>query len=357
MNPKDSLRERQDEVRVGRMWRGIEARRRPEKRPRVPVAFGAVTVAAAVVLAFWLWPETEVAGPLTLARSHAPVPTAIDANRELSFADGSRVAAAEQTRLDLLENTASELAFALRSGAAHFEVEPGGPRRWRVTAGEVEVIVVGTVFDVDRADGNVTVSVSRGAVRVRGPGVRDGEQRIEAGERLVVEPAAEVVPPIAETPEETPVEPSPEEVSEGPEPPSAPEPPSPRELLTDADAARAAGDIRAAVHLLERVWREHPRDSRASLAAFTQGRLELDRLHDTAGAATTLGHALELGLQAPLRETAQALRIDAWGRLGDRRVGAAAERFLAEYPGSEYSDDVSHWLPEPSSGEAIEGEL
>jgi len=349
MSPRESLRERQDEVRVGRMWRAIEARRRPPKR-RYALAFAMVSVVAAVVLlTVWLWPTPSPEGPLRLAETHAPVPAAIEANRTLSFADGSRVAAAEETRLDLLENTASELAFALRRGAAHFEVEPGGPRRWRVAAGEVEVIVVGTVFDVERGEAGVTVSVSRGAVRVRGPGVRDGEQRIEAGERLVVEPPA-TDPPVVDAPVEEPQDLAPVVVADPPDSPSAPEPPSPRELLTDADAARAAGDIRAAVHLLERVWREHPRDSRAPLAACTQGRLELDRLHDSAGAAATLGHALELGLQAPLRETAQALRIDAWGRIGDSRAGAAAERFVAEQPASEYLDDVRRWLP-PAEGE------
>ncbi len=346
MNPKESLRERQDEVRVGRMWRAIEARRRPEKRRHRAAFIAATMVAAAVSVAVWLWPTPAPEGPLTLAETEAPVPTAIEAERTLSFADGSRVAAGEGTRLDLLENTASELAFALRRGAAHFEVEPGGPRRWRVAAGEVEVIVVGTVFDVERSDESVTVSVSRGAVRVRGPGVRDGEQRIEAGGELVVEPPS-VDPPAVEEPVEEPPEEAPATVVVAPPapPPSAPEPPSARELLADADAARASGDVREAVHLLERVWREHPRDSRAPLAAFTQGRLELDRLHDSAGAAATLGHALELGLQAPLRETAQALRIDAWGRTGDRRVGAAAERFVADHPESEYLDDVRRWLP------------
>ncbi|MBO6940423.1 MAG: FecR domain-containing protein [Deltaproteobacteria bacterium] len=352
MNPRESLRERQDEVRVGRMWRAIEARRRPAKRRHRVALFGAATIAvAAVVLAVAFWPQPAPEGPLTLAETHAPVPAAIEAQRTLSFADGSRVAAAEESRLDLLENTASELAFALRRGAAHFEVEPGGPRRWRVAAGEVEVIVVGTVFDVERSEGSVTVSVSRGAVRVRGPGVRDGEQRIEAGQAIVVEPPVVEPPVVEEAVESEEPEPEPVVAAERPTPPSAPEPPSARELLADADAARASGDIRAAVHLLERVWREHPRDSRAPLAAFTQGRLELDRLHDSAGAAATLGSALELGLQAPLRETAQALRIDAWGRLGDRRVGAAAERFVAEHPGSEYLDDVRRWLPEPAQGE------
>ncbi len=206
--------------------------------------------------------------------------------------------------------------------------------------------MVGTVFDVERTEGTVTVSVGRGAVRVRGPGVRDGEQRVEAGERLLVEPPT--IEPV-EAPEEPPaaasVEPVPELVLQPPRPRPVEPTPSPTDLLGDADAARASGDVRAAVHLLERVWREHPRDSRAPLAAFTQGRLELDRLNDAAGAAATLGRALDLGLQAPLRETAEALRIDAWGQIGDARVAPAARRFLAAHPASEYRDDVSRWLP------------
>ena len=224
----------------------------------------------------------------------------------------------------------------LERGSAHFEVRPGGPRRWQIECGLATVEVVGTGFDCARAPGRLRVSVQHGAVLVRGERVPDRAQRLAAGESLEVLDAAGArrgdapVPAGAREQRGRPPRPSPRaaagrdrrshadgawrELARGGRQRDAFAALGPQglmretkrlgvaDLLVLADVARLSGHPREAVAPLERILRDFPRDPQAPLAALALGRLELDTLDRPARAAAALNRALALGVPRSLRE-------------------------------------------------------
>ncbi|MFK7999263.1 MAG: tol-pal system YbgF family protein [Polyangiales bacterium] len=344
---RESLRDETPEHRVNRMWAGIEGRRAPKKAPTRWLALAAV--AAALAAGFFLWPTEET----TLAlEDGSSVPAQLNSDSVHIFSDGSRIDAGAGANLDTLSNIEGEVAFALRSGAAHFDIVPRGPRRWRVVASGVEVVVVGTVFDVERTPEAVAVRVERGVVLVRGANVPDGEQRLEAGDvlQVILNAAADTEQPEAEVgsdPQRAPdsldaVAPDSLDtvVPDLPAAEASRSETSLEDLLGYADAARREGRHAQAVRWLARASSEHPEAPRAALAAFTQGRIELESLDRPAPAARSFARSLRIGLPRPLRETAQALRVVSLGQAGDPAAPAASARFLARYPQSQYRQEV-----------------
>ncbi|MEM6991565.1 MAG: hypothetical protein AAF721_13755 [Myxococcota bacterium] len=103
------------------------------------------------------------------------------------------------------------------------------------------------------------------------------------------------------------------------------------ELMLAADVARRAGHTPAALPYLRRVLQHHPRDSRASLAAFTSGRIELARGKHRAAAAS---FAKVRGLGGTsLAEHALAREVEAW--IGAKQLAKArrrAKEYLRRYP-------------------------
>ena len=222
------LEPRQDEATISRMWQGIEARRKsasrdqrgassapapqsltesPSFRRLAPLApsraqapgaasrsgwrrvalysAAAVLVAAIILGVFQLFQTTTDA--LTLS-SHQGMPenVAINEDTRFEFTDGSTIDATAQTRFDVLVNRSDAIEFALREGKMTFDVVPGGPRRWTIHSGAVDVVVVGTKFTVQRAPENVFVSVERGKVLVKGAQVPDGVQKLTASKSILV---------------------------------------------------------------------------------------------------------------------------------------------------------------------------
>lgn len=104
--------------------------------------------------------------------------------RDLVLEDGSRVV------LDAGSAVAVEYAEARRSvrllsGQAFFEVTPSPQRPFVVSAGQVDVTVTGTAFDVEKSEAGVVVSVQSGSVNV----ARHGAGKVAAltaGERVRV---------------------------------------------------------------------------------------------------------------------------------------------------------------------------
>jgi transmembrane sensor len=270
------------------------------------------------------------------------IETPASGQRTLDLDDGSRVRLDPKTRLAPLENTSHSVVFLLGSGRASFDVRPGGPRRWSIEAGLATVEVVGTRFTVSRTQTQVTVEVERGVVLVRGERVPDRVQRLEAGGRLQIDQE----PPAAA-------------LSASPSPSSAIAPPAERarvprdegswqdlakqgeygeayrslgadgiaaqtktasldQLLTLADVARFSGHPTDAVEPLRRVVREHGRDPRAALAAFTLGRVHLDSLGDPAQAARDFRDSISLELPEALLEDAHLRLIEARAKAGDQ---------------------------------------
>ena len=335
-------------------------------------AVASVFAAAAVAIAFATF-ERRDRGPLRFADGRplgaveAPPVGAV-----LPMSDGSRVDLAAGARFAPLESNGSSFVAVLERGSAHFEVRPGGPRRWQIECGLATVEVVGTGFDCARTPGKLRVSVQHGAVLVRGERVPDRARRLAAGEALEVLDS----PSPAEA-----------EKSSGGAPggPGAEPPVCPRrwrggmpvtedarddqdahtwrelargghhreafaalgtqgllretkrlgvaDLLVLADVARLSGHAAEAVAPLERILRDFPRDPQAPLAALALGRLELDTLDRPAKAAGALNRALSLGVPLSLREDVRTRLVEAYARAGNRaEARAAAAAYLREYP-------------------------
>ncbi len=171
------------EAEVHRMWQSLRERPAPSRVRPLGLAFAVTALVAALALVVWL--RFEPAGPL-LAHG-AQLPSTLVSEKSaavLDLSDGSRITLDPEGRIDVLGNDKRTFVTTLRRGKAHFEVEPGGPRRWVVEAGLVSVEVVGTGFTVERGDEQVTVTVEHGIVLVRGefPG---SERRLTAGQSLV----------------------------------------------------------------------------------------------------------------------------------------------------------------------------
>lgn len=376
-----AFREEQPEVRVQRMWRGIEAQRAGATRParwRWPALAATTLIAVGAAL---LVARTRATGPLMLASGRAIPATmrASGAPRVVTFSDDSRARVGASARLDRIESSDRSVGFALREGSVAFSVVPHGPRRWRVDCGAVQVEVVGTVFSVSRTADAVAVSVQRGAVVVRGEGVPDGVVRLGRGQRIVVAtrlPREVAIAPLTPTPTTsvTPAE-APRAPTRAPERARAPSSDDAfrdalarqaydeayaaigsaaltarasrssdiDELFDLADVARLSGHPAVARAPLARIVALFPSDTRAAMAAFTLGQIELGAMHDPRAAATRFQQSLALGLPRGARETASARLVESLSRSGSPNARSVAQAYLADYPNGRYRDEVSRW--------------
>jgi transmembrane sensor len=285
-------------------------------------------------------------------------------------------------------------SVALEQGGAWFNVESKPSRVFRVSAGPVDVDVLGTRFLVERKDKQVHVAVDHGRVRVRWP---QGSRELTAGQSAWFPPAPEPPPPpqpTAPAPAPVPVlEPRPPPAAPPvpvqpsgrhpvrpqqplPEPPKTqpqpPEPPKswqqlaqegdfdgawealerdrgalrddPAELLLVADVARLSRHAEMALPPLSQVVERHPDDPRAPLAAFTLGRVLLEELGRPREAAAAFAQARALSPTAPLAEDALAREVEAHSRAGDTaRARTLAEDFMRLYPAGQRLRAVRHF--------------
>ncbi|HEX3905894.1 MAG TPA: FecR family protein [Polyangia bacterium] len=362
---KDLLTDPTSEEALARVWRGIDRRDPREHGPGRARgwAMASIVAAAAVAIAFATF-ERRDRGPLRFADGRplgaveAPPVGAV-----LPMSDGSRIDLAGGTRFVPLESNGASFVAVLERGRAHFEVRPGGPRRWQIECGLATVEVVGTGFDCALTPGKLDVSVQHGAVLVRGERVPDRARRLAAGETLEVLDA----PALAETGEPSVVAPeAPAAATVGAAPrrePVAEKVNAWRELaraghhreafaalgaqgvlretkrlgmadlLVLADVARLSGHAAEAVAPLERILRDFPGDPQSPLAALALGRLELDTLDRPGKAASALNRALSLGVPRSLREDVRARLVEAYARAGNRAAArAAAAAYHHEYP-------------------------
>jgi transmembrane sensor len=106
-----------------------------------------------------------------------------------------------------------------------------------------------------------------------------------------------------------------------------------QELLLAADAARLSGHPAQAVPFLRRVTEQHPRDPRASLAAFTLGGVLLHQLNEPEEAEAAYARARSLALSPALAQDALARQVEAAQRAGNSaRMRALAREYLRRYP-------------------------
>lgn len=155
-----------------------EARgRRRRRAPLGPLLAGAGLAAAVIVgtVGAWTWLQ---------GRDHFT--TAIGEERVIQLADGSAVHLDTDSSVRVRFNGA-ERRVDLETGRALFTVAHETARPFIVRSGEAEVRAVGTVFDVRRRDGAVTVSMVDGLVEISSGAAGAGApQRLAAGQQMVV---------------------------------------------------------------------------------------------------------------------------------------------------------------------------
>jgi transmembrane sensor len=401
-----------------RIWRGVLARvKRRQPRPRLArpfLAFATFVGGVALALLVVKHPESfrraEPAQALQRADGSALGP--MDASEQaqiVRFSDASEIRLARGARLEPLQSSSSRFEVLLARGSAEFAVTPGGPRRWLVEAGAARVEVVGTVFRVERSSDSVVVSVSRGAVLVRGENVPGWVQKVSAGQRVEVEAhegpqasqtaveGAGAADPAAADPaaaEQSAAEPLSEEPIAQAEGEPVREPHreravrarksgralpnasgSPQEryaalgprgiaretasatsietLLQLADIARLSGHPQEAVAPLTRALEAFRSSPQAALAAFTLGRVQLDQLDLARPAAGAFERAIALRLPRALLPDCYRRLAEAYGRAGDAEASArAGERLRALFAGSEPSPESA---ANPGRGTAARG--
>jgi transmembrane sensor len=135
---------------------------------------GAVAFAAALLVVFLVNTDTN---SLSVAR----YATAVGRTRTIRLSDGSKIEMNTATALSVIGSDARRVK--LERGEAVFRVRHEQNRRFIVQAGDREVRDVGTVFDVLRDAGAVTVAVAEGQIAV-GPAGGGEPTRLHAGERL-----------------------------------------------------------------------------------------------------------------------------------------------------------------------------
>ncbi|MBL8950331.1 MAG: FecR domain-containing protein [Myxococcaceae bacterium] len=323
-----------DDARLQKVAQRLKAARTaPAPRRLWPYAVAAAALIAVAVV--WLKPApvAPLPGPLALADDGA-LPEVLE-GRSWHFADDSTLTLEDGAAVQVVANQPSQLTLLVRRGKGRFHVTPGGPRKWVVEAGLVSVEVVGTLFTVDRQSDGVCVSVERGSVIVRGDHLPDRLVRLDAGKSTCARPE-----PVADVPAPSPA----------PEPTPAPAPlPAPKPtadaLLAAADRARAAGNDTLAAQQLAKLLEDWPGDASAPSAAFTLGRLELERLQRPADAA----RHFTLAARSPaLAGDARLRQVEALAAAGNLAAAEAAARAAIEAEGnSTRTARLQRWLADP----------
>jgi transmembrane sensor len=339
------------------------------RRKRRQVIATAATALVFIIgaLVFWSRAVGPDRSPAAVAARNVVLPPL------LRFEDGSIVTAASPDGRAEPVEVGPELVWTrLTAGAARFSVTPNPKRVFRVTARDVTVTVLGTIFTVAIEPSAVRVRVERGRVRVGWPA---GEHELTVNEEVVVPTSDGVVRSEAMTPkpaavaEETeganPAEKAPPENTPTPAARHTPEKLHPatswRELAQDgdyanafarmssegpnavrndpgdlllaADVARLGGHPEKAVAPLSAVVASHARDSRAPLAAFTLGRTLLDQLGRPREAAEAFAAARKLDPRGALTQDALAREVESWSRAGEATLAhERATEYVTRYP-------------------------
>lgn len=155
---------------------GAEPRRSPMVMPRRVGRRGMVgaiglALAAAIAIA---------ALPGLVGQMLADQRTATGEVRDVTLADGSVISLDGESAFRITAMSADRRQVALLNGRAFFEVASDPSRPFKVQAGDVEVTVHGTAFDVWMGEDVTSVAVAEGVVSVKTP---DGDVELRPGDR------------------------------------------------------------------------------------------------------------------------------------------------------------------------------
>jgi len=335
---------------------GLHAKLRRRRARRFALA-GIAGLMGLSVAVFWTrHPRQEIALPVAV---QLPRPQGA-----FTLGDGSVVTPLDPSSRVVTKTVTPHLVeLDLVAGSAVFDVMPNRSREFRVTAGPVSVLVLGTRFTVTRQWQGSQIEVERGRVRVDW---ERGQQILHSGERGSFPPVetAGLNAPGLET-EEPSVEPRPTPAlgrtavdwralaRQGDLPAAyrlihhkakAADLAEIDDLLLAADVARGAGHAAESIPYLEKVLALHPNNSQAAVAAFTLGRVRQAELNDPTGAAAAYAEARALAPSGPLAEDALAREVEAWFRAGDTaRARRMAEEYVKIWPAGSRLRAVRHF--------------
>jgi hypothetical protein len=321
------------EARLARQWADID----PRSLPSTPRRSGMVALAAGLcaVFAVGLVLRGRVQGS-----SHDAIEGSVIESGTVTLSDGSRVAVGEDGRVRVQTVHDDSVILALDRGSIDLAV-PHAKRTLVVRTPAYDVVDVGTRFRVVLGvGGDVRVEVAEGAVEVRSRTGNGPPRRIQAGESWAHSPGEP--PPSVPSASTDLAEPAPSAPL-----PSAPFTPArdvsagPKELLESAERARLAGQPRVESVALDTLRRRFRADPRAALAAFELGRVRLDSLGDGPGAVEAFDDAIALAPRGPLREDAEARRVEALAAERAPQCASARDAFLARYPHSAHGAAVA----------------
>jgi len=328
-------------VRRRRVWRTAIA--------SVTVAGGVGAVA--LLLAFRSSPPVVATG----APATPPAPSEAVPERVVRLAEGSEIRLQPATsEVRVIEEGASRVRVDQLRGTSRYAVIPKPARTFEVRAGSVTVTVVGTEFVIQRRGDATWVAVDRGKVRVAWGAGDDARALLGAGDSGLFPPPAGATPV-----------PAPHDINDvsaryerGPGPAQhgirsyraqvarrdyqaayaalSHEPTlagdTVEELLVAADVARLSDHPGQAVPYLQRILREHARDERAPMAAFTLGRT-LSGLGHQRQAMEMFARVHTNWPHGPLAEDALVREAEAAAALGDgARAARLAEQYDRDYP-------------------------
>ena len=349
-----------DEGRTERLLSGVHGRIARQKRI-VRAASLSATAAAMVCIAIFAFRWNRTA-PAIVATSNAA--SELASAHAMRLADGSDIQV-DRTSSDvrIIEDSASRVRVRLVRGASRYNVVPNAARTFEVESGQVTVTVVGTEFIVEQRGEKTWVDVLRGKVRVawgsehvllaageNGTFPRDAQPN-GADDALAM--AGENDAPAGRGSHATQsyrarvarrdyrgayavLSRNPGLAGDTVE-----------ELLVAADVARLSDHPSEAVPYLQRILREHPRDERAPMAAFTLGRT-LGGLGRTEEAMNMFGRVHSAWPKSPLAEDALLRQAEAASQLGDmgtaRRI---AEQYDRDYPSGRRRADVRRFARLP----------
>lgn len=381
---KDMLEVQHSEVRLQRIWLGVSARRSKE-HTRYRAWVGLIAAGVTLLIGIWLWSARgRFANPT--ASTLGPLPASIvgvSAAYVQDFGLGAVVTVEPGARIDVLSQSPEGLLLALRQGRVEFDIRPGSGRRWQIECGGTTVEVLGTAFVLDRDSHGLRVKVTRGRVLVRGDRVPDSVQTVQAGGELAIatekpNPAASVAhdsvvgqPAVAGT----------AVTSSGPTRLASKQAATPdwralaaekdwsqawqllgadgvtreasraddvADLLALADVARLTEHPEQATLPLSQIVNQHSADPRAALAAFTLGKLLLDRLGKPAAAAEAFQRAIALKVPSALAEDAAARLVESYAKAGaPLQARDAATSYRSSFPRGHRAAEVERWSPKP----------
>jgi transmembrane sensor len=331
-----------NDERAARNWALVRQRQARRARARA-LGAGAAALLSAAALALFFFGRSAPA-PVSPVAS-APEKASGQDEPKTTFADGSvaRVSAGGELLVELAG--ADHVESVLTKGAADFDVTKNPRRDFVVVAGQVRVRVVGTRFRVERSGERTRVAVSQGKVEVQ-----DGDSKVylEAGESRffpsepplgAVEPRPAIQPRtrFLELARGGDFKAAYQVMSQSPAAVGS----SAEELMLAADAARLSNHPEQALGYLRRVTAEHSGDSRAPLAAFTQGRVLLSQLSRPAEAAEAFALVRRLRPAGSLAEDALAREAEARAASGGRaQARTLAAQYLSRYPQGKHGENM-----------------